>query len=71
MTRVRVIFDLPGLFVWHCHIVDHEDNEMMRPLYVGTPNGANPVGAEIVRRGMLESSGACEDADAPMSMHHR
>ena len=18
-------------FVWHCHIVDHEDNEMMRP----------------------------------------
>jgi len=18
-------------FVWHCHIIDHEDNEMMRP----------------------------------------
>lgn len=24
-------------FVWHCHIIDHEDNEMMRPLQV-TPN---------------------------------
>lgn len=23
----------PG-YVWHCHIVDHEDNEMMRPLKV-------------------------------------
>jgi FtsP/CotA-like multicopper oxidase with cupredoxin domain len=23
----------PG-YVWHCHIVDHEDNEMMRPDYV-------------------------------------
>jgi len=23
----------PG-YVWHCHIVDHEDNEMMRPTYV-------------------------------------
>ncbi len=23
----------PG-YVWHCHIVDHEDNEMMRPLAV-------------------------------------
>jgi FtsP/CotA-like multicopper oxidase with cupredoxin domain len=23
----------PG-YVWHCHIVDHEDNEMMRPLTV-------------------------------------
>jgi spore coat protein A len=24
-------------YVWHCHIVDHEDNEMMRPTLV-TPN---------------------------------
>ena len=23
-------------FVWHCHIIDHEDNEMMRP-YIVTP----------------------------------
>ena len=22
-------------YVWHCHIVDHEDNEMMRPYIVG------------------------------------
>ena len=26
-------------YVWHCHIVDHEDNEMMRPDLV-TPNGS-------------------------------
>ncbi|MBP2685980.1 MAG: multicopper oxidase type 2, partial [Deltaproteobacteria bacterium] len=25
-------------YVWHCHIVDHEDNEMMRPTSV-TPDG--------------------------------
>ena len=24
----------PG-YVWHCHILDHEDNEMMRPLVIG------------------------------------
>jgi FtsP/CotA-like multicopper oxidase with cupredoxin domain len=23
----------PG-YVWHCHIIDHEDNEMMRPYKV-------------------------------------
>jgi len=23
-----------GYYVWHCHIIDHEDNEMMRPLQV-------------------------------------
>jgi spore coat protein A, manganese oxidase len=28
---------LSGGYVWHCHIVDHEDNEMMRPDQV-TPN---------------------------------
>lgn len=22
---------IPGYYVWHCHITDHEDNEMMRP----------------------------------------
>jgi hypothetical protein len=21
--------------VWHCHILEHEDNEMMRPFRVG------------------------------------
>jgi bilirubin oxidase len=31
ITRVKAHFDRPGLFVWHCHIVEHEDNEMMRP----------------------------------------
>lgn len=40
VTRVTARFDLPGLFVWHCHILEHEDNEMMRPYYVG------PVPAE-------------------------
>jgi spore coat protein A len=35
ITRVKALFDLPGRYVWHCHIVEHEDNEMMRPYFVG------------------------------------
>jgi spore coat protein A len=35
ITRVKMKFDYPGFYVWHCHIVDHEDNEMMRPYHVG------------------------------------
>jgi FtsP/CotA-like multicopper oxidase with cupredoxin domain len=31
VTRVQATFDLPGRYVWHCHILEHEDNEMMRP----------------------------------------
>jgi FtsP/CotA-like multicopper oxidase with cupredoxin domain len=34
-TTVQAKFDLPGQYVWHCHIVEHEDNEMMRPFRVG------------------------------------
>jgi FtsP/CotA-like multicopper oxidase with cupredoxin domain len=35
ITRVKARFDIAGLFVWHCHILEHEDNEMMRPYRVG------------------------------------
>ena len=35
VTRIKVFFDIPGLYVWHCHILSHEDNEMMRPFCVG------------------------------------
>jgi hypothetical protein len=35
ITTVKALFDLAGLYVWHCHIVEHEDNEMMRPYFVG------------------------------------
>jgi len=37
VTRVKALFDVPGLYVWHCHILSHEDNEMMVPYCVGTP----------------------------------
>ena len=35
VTRIRAKYDNPGQFVWHCHIVEHEDNEMMRPYRIG------------------------------------
>ncbi len=35
VTRIRGQFKSPGQFVWHCHIVEHEDNEMMRPYRIG------------------------------------
>ena len=35
IMRVKALFDRPGLFVWHCHILEHEGNEMMRPYDVG------------------------------------
>jgi len=46
VTRVNATFDIAGLYVWHCHIVEHEDNEMMVPYCVGdkaTASGCNVV----------------------------
>jgi len=34
MTRIIAKFDKPGLYVWHCHILSHEEHEMMRPFTV-------------------------------------
>jgi spore coat protein A, manganese oxidase len=35
VTRILVPFEgYAGRYVWHCHILEHEDNEMMRPYEV-------------------------------------
>ena len=46
VTRVRAQFITPGQFVWHCHIVEHEDNEMMRPYRIG-PADPNAPGSSM------------------------
>jgi spore coat protein A len=39
ITTIRVTFDRSGRYVWHCHILSHEDHEMMRVLEVGAIRG--------------------------------
>ena len=43
VTRVRMRFEHEGQFVWHCHIVEHEDNEMMRPYRIGPIQPGQPA----------------------------
>jgi FtsP/CotA-like multicopper oxidase with cupredoxin domain len=42
VTRIRMRFGSAGQYVWHCHIVEHEDNEMMRPYRIGPPQAGQP-----------------------------
>jgi spore coat protein A len=41
-SQVRATFDRAGLYAWHCHILSHEDHEMMRHFYVG-PRPVNAI----------------------------
>jgi FtsP/CotA-like multicopper oxidase with cupredoxin domain len=55
-------------FVWHCHLVEHEDNEMMRPLTVipiWRPGVSYPVafrGSPGVTRGVVDFNGVDYEA---------
>jgi spore coat protein A, manganese oxidase len=55
VTTLRAKFDKPGMYVWHCHILSHEEYDMMRPFYVRhtlvAPALAAPInlGTGIVR----------------------
>ncbi len=43
VTRIKAKFEAAGQFVWHCHIVEHEDNEMMRPYRIGPEQPGQPM----------------------------
>jgi spore coat protein A, manganese oxidase len=51
ITRIKVRFQdsdgnaRPGLFAWHCHVIPHEDDEMMRPMCV-VPSAQSTANAE-------------------------
>lgn len=38
ITRIKMRFGQVGRYMWHCHVLEHEDNEMMRPYQVRPSN---------------------------------
>jgi len=52
VTRIKAKFDKAGRYVWHCHIVEHEDNEMMRPYTVRF----DPAFPDIDQNGILDTT---------------
>jgi hypothetical protein len=52
VTRIIATFNREGEYVWHCHILSHEDYEMMRPYYVGQYPGGDHM--EEMTRGVAQ-----------------
>jgi spore coat protein A len=53
VTRVIAKFDRLGKYVWHCHILSHEDHDMMRPFIVQDASFAKNNSAQ---KGIVGSS---------------
>jgi spore coat protein A, manganese oxidase len=56
--KIIMTFDRPGDYVWHCHIVSHEDHDMMRPFkvigFAGDLTGSISEDAVDHTEGLLE-----------------
>lgn len=63
ITRIKATFDKPGRYVWHCHILSHEDHEMMRVLYVGSGANAAVHGGQVASAGIREDSSQSAEMD--------
>ena len=55
VTRIIARFEgYSGRYVWHCHVLEHEDNEMMRPYEVlpgsATAGVTSPATPHSIRR---------------------
>ena len=63
--KVIMNFDRPGDYIWHCHILSHEDHDMMRPFkvlgFAGDITGAVTEDSAMPAQGLLEL-GRVEDA---------
>jgi FtsP/CotA-like multicopper oxidase with cupredoxin domain len=45
VVSVAIRFDIPGRYVYHCHVLEHEDTEMMRPFVVTVTDMDDPGAA--------------------------
>jgi len=67
VTRVTMRFENPGQYVWHCHIVEHEDNEMMRPYRIGPLQPGQPIPTPMGGMRMAGTDDPAADANDSQS----
>ncbi|MBD3108667.1 multicopper oxidase domain-containing protein [Bacillus sp. AGMB 02131] len=70
VTRIIARFGpFTGIYPWHCHILEHEDNEMMRPYEVLNNPDFNP-GKPILEQCKDESFAQCFDRKSSRHIAH-
>lgn len=54
-VRIRVKFDVPGVFMYHCHILEHEDTGMMAQIESYDPE--NPIKYNLMSMDEMHKKG--------------
>jgi spore coat protein A, manganese oxidase len=62
VITLRAKFDLGGKYVWHCHILSHEEHDMMRFFQVGSDPAPQP-GVVVTATGAVLQTGAVAAAN--------
>jgi spore coat protein A, manganese oxidase len=65
VVRIIAHFDIEGLYVWHCHLLEHEDHSMMRPFVVVSPDSEGRSGLDAMM--MFKARFAAGDARADIN----
>jgi spore coat protein A len=68
VTRIMARFDRPGRYVYHCHILSHEDHEMMRAYHVGPWSAADDMPYSCNHGGAKSQPVALQPAGVSMSL---
>jgi len=66
VTRIVAKFDRAGNYMWHCHILSHEENDMMRRFTVTTTVTPKVVAAAVAAPAATSSSTATMPMTMPM-----
>jgi spore coat protein A len=64
VVKVAIRFDVPGSYVYHCHVLEHEDTEMMRPIVVTVTD----MSSGMAMMGTGTSGGMAMGAGSPGGM---
>ena len=63
-VRIKVWFNVPGVFMYHCHIIEHEDGGMMAQIKVIDPK--NPDKQYHLMNHMTLMKAFAEERGVPM-----
>jgi fibronectin type 3 domain-containing protein len=66
VQTVNKLYNFGDEYVWHCHLLGHEENDMMRPIVFNTSRIAPPVPTSVAAANLLSGAVKLDWIDATL-----